>query len=499
MNIFSIVWKNLVKRKLSSFLTILSVALGAALVIAVQVAEKETERSFNQTSVGYDLILAAPGSRMQTTLNTIYHLETSTGIIPFGVYEVLKNDPRVEFAYPFYVGDSYQGYRVVGTTANFLLKGQPRAGESFEFAEGRIFERPFEAVIGFDTANQLGLSIGDKIVFTHGVAEVAEGAEAHTHDDDPTKIVGILKRTSTANDRIIFTSVFTTHALHSAHDYHDHDHEDDHHDHDHQHNDDHHHNAHSHDHHSHNGHNHNHEHNHGDSNDHHNHDDDHADHDDHDHHAHQRSSQTLEELEMQVTELDAVLVKFTNQALAIQVAGMLNFPTPQNPLLARNLMRDPLFPYKDDLMGVIPAIQIQELMSLVGNAEQVLRSVAMLVFIVALIGVLVALYNTMEERRRDIAIMRSLGARRRSILFLMLMEAAFITVIGCILGLFLGHGIVSLASPHIAQNAGIVISGFTFDADQFKILFVFVALGILAGLIPALKAYKTDVVSNLSR
>ncbi len=457
MNLFKIVQKNLAKRLLSTTLTVVSVALAVSLVIAVQVAEKETERSFNQTSIGFDLILASPGSRMQATLNTIYHLETSTGIIPASIYQTLLNDPRVDKVFPFYVGDSYRGRRVIGTSAHFLKEAEPRAGERFNVREGRIFEAPFEVVLGHETAERLNLSIGDSIVFTHGVAELGPGAEPHVHDDAPSVVVGILNPTATAHDRVLFTSIYSTHAVH---------------DHQHEHGNGHHHDHDGDDHNHHHGHSHSHEHN-----------------------GHQPP---LEELEKRVTELDAVLVKFNNQALALQVAGMLNFPVPENPLLLRNLQRDPLFQYKDDLMGVIPAVQIQELMSIVGNAEQVLRIIAILVFIVALTGILVSIYNTMEERRRDIAIMRSLGAKRFTILNLILLEAAFITLLGCLIGLLGGHIIVSLASTHIAQTAGIVIQAFNVDVTQLLSIGLFVLLGILAGLIPALKAYNTDVVTNLA-
>lgn len=487
MTPFTIVRKNLAKRALSTLLTIISVTLGVALVIAVQVAEKETERSFNQTSVGFDLILAAPGSRMQATLNTIYHLETSTGIIPAGVYQALLNDPRVERVFPFYVGDSYRGFRVIGTSAAFLKEAEPRAGSPFVLREGRFFEDAFEVVVGSETAERLGLRIGDQVVFTHGVVELAPGAEAHVHDDAPSTVVGILERTNTANDRVLFTSIFTTHAMH--HHLHDHDdHKDDHNHHnDHQHGND----TPSHGH----SHNHSHGHNHDHSHDDHKHDGHSHDAHDHDHHPQKR---TLAELEATVTELDAVLVKFTNQALAISVAGLLNFPTPENPLLLRNLQRDPLFPFKDDLMGVIPAVQIKELMSIVGNAEQVIGAIALLVFITALLGILASLYNTMDGRRRDIAIMRSLGARKSSIFLLITLEAAVITIIGCVIGLFAGHTIVHFTSPIIAETAGIIVRAFIFESAQFYTLLLFILGGIIAGIIPAFKAYNTDVASNLA-
>lgn len=495
MNPVVIVLKNMKLRLLSTLLTVASVALASALVIAVQTLERETEQNYTQTSVGYDLILAAPGSRMQTTLNTIYHLETSTGVIPNDVYIAALNDQRIERAFPFFVGDNYRGVRIIGTSAAFINESEPRVGHQFDLAEGRNFEAPFEAVIGSRAAERLGIGIGHRFYMTHGVSEIdSEDVEPHVHDEYELKIVGILESSRTANDNVIFTSTYTTYVVH-YHD-HDHDHGEHNHGHTHEHGHSHQNDEHSHTHgehkHTHSG-NEGHDHGHGEHNHGHSHDLDH-DHDHHDHHH----SMPLEEFEERVQKLDAVLLKFNNQAAAIQLAGMLNMPTPENPLLLRNMQRDPFFAYKDDLMAVIPAVQIQELMSIVGNAEQVLRAIGWLVFIVALFGILAAMYNTMEDRRRDIAIMRSLGAKRTAVFSLILMEAAFITALGCLIGLVLGMGIVSSVAPYIAESAGIIVSAYAIEAQQFVTLLLFVLLGVGAGIIPALKAYRTDVVTNLA-
>ncbi len=456
MNLLSIVLKSLKQRSLSTLLTIISVALGAALVIAVHILQDETERSYRQTSTGIDLILAAPGSQLQSTLNSLYHLETSTGIIPWDVYLAAINDPRVEKAFPFYVGDNYRGHRVVGTSVDFLKQFNPREEQNFSVSEGRFFENHGEAVIGHQVAQSRGMDVGDTFFFTHGVHEADSGAEAHVHDDYPVTIVGILSPTATAHDRVIFTSVLTTDAVHNhdspIHGHHHHNHGDDH--------------SHDHDHNGHNGH-------------------------------HHEDEESFHEKNFSIPAVDAVLLKMNNASAAVNLQGMINYPTPQNPMILANMRRDPFFAYKDDMMAVNPALQVRNLMQIVGNAERILRAISLLVLIVALAGVLVALYNTMEERRRDISIMRSLGARRRTILSLILLEAFTITLIGCVLGLLGGHFIVSAAADQIAVSAGIFVEAFRFNAGQFQILGVFLGLGILAGLIPALKAYRTDVASGL--
>jgi putative ABC transport system permease protein len=453
MNIFKIVKKNLKKRLLSTCLTILSVLLGVAMIVAIYVIQAETERSFNQTSVGYDLILTAKGSQLQATLNALYHLETSVGIIPYSLYETAKRDPRIVNAYPLYVGDSYNGFRVVGTSTGFLETAEPRRGQPFSIKEGRIFERPLEAVLGSDVAKRSGIKIGDEIQIQHGLFEPVAGAEAHIHDNAPVTIVGILSASGTANDKVIFTDLYSTHALHDPRfhidDLEDHDH------------------------------------------------DDHSDHN-HESHGIHDSEITSEIKDMiQLKELDALLIKMTDPAAALQLSGMINYPTPANPLLARNLMRDPFFQYKEQIMAVIPAMQIMSLMSIVGNAEVVLRFVAWFVVIVALTGVLIAIYNTMEDRKRDLAVMRALGASRQQVFSIIVLEAMFLCFIGSAAGILFGHLMVYFSIPYLTSIAGIVITAFVFDLYQLYLVIGIVILGAIAGIIPALKAYNSEVIRNL--
>jgi len=444
MTLFNIVLKNLKKRFLATTLTTLSVALGAGLILAILTIQSETEKSFNQTSTGYDLILAAKGSQLQTTLNTLYHIETSTGVVPYALYEAAIKDPRVAYAFPFYVGDRYMQYRVIGTSKDYLEKAQPRREVSYTFSDGRNFDALQEAVLGAMVAEETGLKVGDTFNFTHGIAGQDASAEVFVHEDHPVTVVGILEPTGTANDRVIFAELQTTHSVHQAYqetaedtvnqqaEAHQHDH-------------------------------------------------DHSD-----------------EMKVKLTNLDAVLIKYKSPASALQVAGMINYPVPDNPVIARNLQRDPMFPYREGVMAVSPAVQVSQLMKIIGNVDWILKVVAYLVIIVAITGILVAIYNTMEERRRDIAIMRSLGASRRTILSIIVLESTFICFVGSILGLFLGWSTTAVAAPYLILSAGIFIEPFTFEYLHAMILLLMCALGIIAGTIPGLKAYRTDVAAYLT-
>jgi putative ABC transport system permease protein len=268
------------------------------------------------------------------------------------------------------------------------------------------------------------------------------GAEEFVHEDHPVMIVGILDPTGTANDRVIFSAVQTTHLVHAPYQ-------------------------------------------------------EQAQTDDHDHsHEHGDHNHSLDEVE--VKNLDAVLVKFKSPASALQVAGMINYPVPANPVIANNLRRDPLFAFREGVMAVSPAVQIAQLMSIVGNIDWVLRAIALLVVVVALFGILVAIYNTMEERKRDIAIMRSLGASRGRILRIIILEAAIICFKGSLFGLILGWSATAAVAPYLITTAGIFIEPFSFSLNHGLVLLILMGLGIIAGTIPAFKAYRTDVAAHLT-
>jgi putative ABC transport system permease protein len=148
-------------------------------------------------------------------------------------------------------------------------------------------------------------------------------------------------------------------------------------------------------------------------------------------------------------------------------------------------------------MAVVPAMQIMALMSIVGNAEVVLEYVAWFVIVVAMIGVLIAIYNTMESRKGDIAVMRALGASRSHILLIIILESVVITFVGSILGLLAGHVIVASIIPYLADVAGIVITAFQIDSNQWTYIALVIFIGAISGLIPALKAYQTEAVKYL--
>src|SRR5438094_8804112 len=127
MNIFQLVLKQMRQRSLSTALTLLSVLLGVSLAVSIMILRREGKNLFGQTDYGYDILIGPPkGSPLQLTLNTVYHMDVSPGVIPYQLYEDMARKtaplpghpdyhPYVKTAVPFMVGDSYNGRRIVGT------------------------------------------------------------------------------------------------------------------------------------------------------------------------------------------------------------------------------------------------------------------------------------------------------------------------------------------------------------------------------------------------
>ena len=119
MNLFKIVTKNMRQRALATLLTGISVALAVALTVAIVHIKRGMQQRFEQSTLGYEMVVGAKGSPLQLVLNTVFNLDISPGNIPWAVVEKLRADRRVKVAVPFSVGDNYQGFRIIGTTDAF--------------------------------------------------------------------------------------------------------------------------------------------------------------------------------------------------------------------------------------------------------------------------------------------------------------------------------------------------------------------------------------------
>lgn len=139
-----------------------------------------------------------------------------------------------------------------------------------------------------------------------------------------------------------------------------------------------------------------------------------------------------------------------------------------------------------------------ELFDKIGWFDRVLALVSYLVALVASASILASIYNSMNERRREIAILRALGARRLTIFSAILLEAASISALGMLLG-FLVYGLIMAGVAEIIRaQTGVVLQPFKFNPIMLAAPVALITLGALAGVVPAIKAYRTDVAENLA-
>jgi putative ABC transport system permease protein len=139
-----------------------------------------------------------------------------------------------------------------------------------------------------------------------------------------------------------------------------------------------------------------------------------------------------------------------------------------------------------------------ELFDKIGWFDRVLALVSYLVAVVATASILAGIFNSMNERRREIAILRALGAHRLTIFSAILLEAASISALGMALGFGFYALIVALVAEIMRAQTGVVLEPFKFNPVMLWAPAALIILGALAGVVPALKAYRTDVAENLA-
>jgi putative ABC transport system permease protein len=140
---------------------------------------------------------------------------------------------------------------------------------------------------------------------------------------------------------------------------------------------------------------------------------------------------------------------------------------------------------------------IADLFNKISWFDEILTLVAYLVALIATASILASIYNSMNERRREIAILRALGARRRTIFGAIMLEAATISALGMVIAFGFYGGIMVAAAHVIRDQTGVVLDPLKFNYVMLWAPAMLIVLGALAGIIPAIKAYRTQVAEYL--
>jgi putative ABC transport system permease protein len=146
---------------------------------------------------------------------------------------------------------------------------------------------------------------------------------------------------------------------------------------------------------------------------------------------------------------------------------------------------------------VVPNEVLPRLFNIIGWVDRVLLGIALLVTALALLFLFVALVSALQARRRDLALFRCLGATRRTVFGLTLCESALISLAGAVAGTALGHAIVGAGSRLLHVETGLRFSAAYISQADIYLLPAILVLGLVAGLLPAVQAYRLSVLRNL--
>jgi len=438
--ITKIAWKNIWFKPLNTALSIILLTASVAIITLLILLDEQFEKKFNANIDGVDMVLGAQGSPLQLILSSVYQVDAPTGNIDYLEAKTWMHSPMVKSAIPLAFGDNYRGYRIVGTTPEYLTK------YGAELKDGKVFDKNFEVVVGSEIAQNLGIKVGDKFFGSHG-----DAAEGELHEDHAYHVTGIASPTGKVMDNLILCNVPSVWAMH------DHEHEG-----------------------SEGG-------TTGEQHEHEGHDEAVADiheHEDHDHETHAEGEEHDHEHEEvaiseEGKEITAVLIQFRGKM------GFITWPR----LVAQNTK----------MQAASPAREINRLFTLFGIGLDALQYLAYGIMLISGISIFIALYNTLKERKYEFALLRVNGASRLQLLLLVLIESLLLCITGFIFGTIVGRVALSLISGSSESEFKISFNPLEFVWEkEGYLLGLTIFVGVLAAVIPAVKAYSLNISKTLA-
>lgn len=203
MKLLALAWRYLWARPLATVLNLLLLTLGLASITFVVLVSEQVQRSFQRDLAGIDLVVGAKGSPMQLILAGVFHIDVPPGNIQLADVRELAARPQVAQVIPMSLGDAFRGFRIVGTTPDYLKH------YGAQLAAGSAWSQPMETVLGAEAARGIGLRVGDAFSGNHGIAG---GGDAHA--SKPYRITGILAPCACVLDRLVLTSLESVWEVH---------------------------------------------------------------------------------------------------------------------------------------------------------------------------------------------------------------------------------------------------------------------------------------------
>jgi putative ABC transport system permease protein len=405
MTSFYLSFRSLKNRLLLVILISSSLGLSLFSYLSFERIKGSAEESFRRGISGTDLIVGPRTGPLQLLLYSAFNIGSPSNSLRIESYEEMRNHPAILSAIPISIGDSHQGYRVIGTQAHFFTDFIFSRDRRLEFREGRAFQDALEVVLGAELALRLQYKIGDSIVLQHGVG----GDSFFEHSDYQFEVVGILERTNTLLDESLLASLEGIEQIHHGWE---------------------------------------------------------------DGAPPLESPGVLEPSLLKPKFVSAVFVRLKDRLSILQVQREINSKS------------------GEPLTAIMPGVVFQELWTIVSFVDRLFQVILGVVLFLCFVSSFVLLWLSLELRRREMAIYRSLGAPPGFIFKLMFWEGLTISLLGLVIALILFYGLWPLWSYLAEKSFGISLSFGPLTGSEWSTLLLFISFSLAGALIPAIKAYR---------
>ena len=451
MNVFKLAWKNLLYKPANLMLSLSLFALGVGLISILFLVKKQVQEKFDSNLAGVNLVLGAKGSPLQLILCNMFHIDSPTGNISIKEIAPFLNPkhPIIKTAVPLSLGDSYEGYRIVGTNEKFASLYKT------EIAEGNLWKADFEASIGADVASRLGIGLGHQFKSSHGLVH----DDNLIHEDSKSfEVKGIFEKTGTVVDQLILTNAQSIWAVHDNHSHAEHEGQ---------------HEGHSHG-------------------------EEESEHDGHDHgeaHSHEGHDHSNHKVAHQPqTNLPKSMGSITDYPDKEITALLLQFKGTniQSLNMARSINEN------TDMLAASPVMEINRLYDMMGVGEDALRNLGLIIVLVSGFSIFISLFNSLKERKYELSLMRVMGATRLRLFTLIICEGLIIAILGYLLGILLSHIGMTIFSGQLEEAYRYKFNGWQFLKEEGYLFFGALLIGLFASIIPAIQAYRSDISNTLT-
>ncbi len=430
MNLLTLSWKYLSFRPLATGLNVILLAFGLAIITVLLLVQHQFEQKMTRDAAGIDLVVGAKGSPLQLILSSVYNIDFPTGNIKMEEAQRISRSRLVKQVIPLAMGDNVQGLRILGANHDYLDL------YAVKFAAGKAWEKPFEVTLGAESAQILGLRLGDTFSGSHGIS-----VGSHDHDQHAFRVTGILAPSGKVVDRLVLTSIESVWYTH-------------------------------------------------------------------DEAGGAEPDTTTQGEEVSIVEEEGTLEEVIDPHL-LPVAAR-GFPISdqerevttlliryRNPMAAIQLPR--MINSGTSMQAASPAFEMSRLFELLGVGISLLKGLALALVVIAGLSIFIALYNSLKERKYDLAILRTLGASRGQLVALVFLEGISLTILGAIFGIAFGHGFLALIVEFASQEVVSLVDPWLFLPEEGLIFGYALAVGIIASLIPAWSAYQTSIAKQLTK